>query len=171
MKEQIDRLLQHPIYRARLECLQELEQDRIYCGHNLEHFMAVGRIAEQVAAANRLLLSKEVIWGAALLHDMGRVEQYQQGISHEKASEAFAREILFSLNWEASDIDVVCEAVSSHGHRQCAQDRWERMSELVSLTEVISFADQFSRKCYQCTVADTCKWTEEEKIKRVYFKE
>lgn len=171
MTEQIDRLLQHPKYRARLELLQEMEQNRIYCGHNLEHFMKVGCIAEQVVVKNELPFSEDVIFGAALLHDVGRVEQYRQGISHEKASVAFAREILFSLNWDVSDIEMVCEAIGSHSHRQCAADRWEKMSALVSLAEVISFADQFSRTCYRCHVADTCKWKEEEKINKAFFEE
>ena len=171
MTGQIDRLLQHPMYRARLELLQELERKRDFCGHNLEHFMKVGRIAEYVVAKNELLFAEEVVWGAALLHDMGRVEQYRQGISHEKASVAFAREILFSLDWNVSDIDMVCEAIGSHSHRQCAADRWRKMPELVSLTEVISFANQFSRTCYKCHMADACKWTEEEKIQKAYVKE
>lgn len=169
MTEQIQGLLQHPIYRARLTHLEELEKERIYCGHDLEHFLRVGHIAEQVVEKNQLSLPAEAIWGAALLHDMGRVEQYQQGISHDKASVAFAREILFSLKWDDEVIDMICEAVGAHSHRKNVKDRWEKMTELSSLGEVLSFADHFSRKCYCCQAADSCKWSEHEKIDKAYF--
>lgn len=171
MRKQIERLLQHPIYQKRLALLQELEGNRIYCGHDLSHFFAVGRIAETLSKENHLSHSNDVLWASALLHDMGRVEQYQQGISHDKASVAFAREILLSLGWDQADMELVCEAIGSHSKRFAVKDRWENRTELRSLAEVLSFADHFSRKCYECKGADSCKWPEEERINQKFFEE
>ena len=171
MTEQTKRLLQHPIYQKRLALLQELEGNRIYCGHDLSHFFAVGRIAETLSKENHLPHSNDVLWAAALLHDMGRVEQYQQGISHDKASVAFAREILLSLGWDQADMELVCEAIGSHSKRFAVKDRWESRTELRSLAEVLSFADHFSRKCYECKGADSCKWPEKERINQKFFEE
>ncbi len=102
---------------------------------------------------------------------MGRVEQYEQDISHDKASVAFAREILFSLKWSEKDIQMVCEAISSHSHRLDANERYDKKETLKTLGELLSFADHFSRKCYACQVQKECKWSQEEKVMKEYFNE
>ena len=68
-------------------------------------------------------------------------------------------------------MELVCEAIGSHSKRFAVKDRWENRTELRSLAEVLSFADHFSRKCYECKGADSCKWPEEERINQKFFEE
>ena len=39
-------------------------------------------------------MSKDIIYATALLHDLGRADQYEKGISHEEAGAILAEEIL-----------------------------------------------------------------------------
>lgn len=162
-------MLNTQLYQSKLQKLCQYEEDRRYCRHDLEHFREVGRIAGIVARNNKLDFSQDLIDTCALLHDMGRVEQYESGISHDKASVAFAREILFYLKCDEPYIQTVCEAIAGHSNRYCAGERYKKAEELRSLGEIISYGDQFSRKCYVCQAASRCKWTKAEKIDREYY--
>ena len=77
-----------------MERLAEYEKDRIFCRHGMEHLLDVARIAYIENLENNRGISKEIIYGAALLHDIGRYLQYTEGIPHEKAGEELALEIL-----------------------------------------------------------------------------
>ena len=169
MKRISERVLEHSAYQKRLKELEAFEENRSFCKHDLKHFQEVGRIATLVAKENGLQVSSDLIMTASLLHDMGRVEQYKQGISHAEASVAFAREILLSLLVDENEIQCICEAIGKHSHRQCASKRFRDAYQLQTLSELLSYADQFSRKRYACSAFNECKWKKEEKILREYY--
>ena len=39
-----NRILINETYRTELDKLRELEKDRVFCGHDIEHFLDVARI-------------------------------------------------------------------------------------------------------------------------------
>ena len=56
--------------------------------------MDVARIAYILSADRAYAVSKEIIYAAALLHDIGKWKQYEDGTPHEKASADLAEQIL-----------------------------------------------------------------------------
>ena len=93
--ERVDRIVSHVKYQAYLKEIEELEQERIFCRHQMGHFLSVARIAMLMKEEEGLFVDKELIYAAALLHDIGRGVQYQTGEPHEQASAKIAPEILF----------------------------------------------------------------------------
>ena len=70
--QRIQAILSHPLFCESLHKIQELERNRIYCKHGLPHLLDVARIASLMAAARQLDLPRDVIYAAALLHDIGK---------------------------------------------------------------------------------------------------
>lgn len=172
----VEALLKDSSFLYRLFHLAELEKNRAYCRHDLEHFLNTARIAWIFALEKGLSPEKEQIYLAALLHDLGRVEEYEQEISHEEASAAFAGEILRRLGYDEKKTKEICYAVAAHRERrtflQLKDDlRSEpgQFSDREQLTEILSAADQLSRNCFVCEKAADCKWREEEKTKGIFL--
>ena len=102
----ISLIWRHPLYQKHCEKIQELEKDRIFCRHTPEHFLDVARLMYIYSLENKLNLSREIIYATALLHDIGRAQQYLSGISHDIAGAEIAGKILAescSLAWRVLD--------------------------------------------------------------------
>jgi len=97
--EYVARLLHQEQYRKTVKKIARLEADRIYCRHNMEHFMDVARLAQIRNLKEQLGLDEEMIYLYALLHDIGRMKEYEQGISHAAASAEFAGEIFATIDY------------------------------------------------------------------------
>ncbi|WP_300696985.1 HD domain-containing protein, partial [uncultured Clostridium sp.] len=95
----IDIIFNNVQYRNALKSLKEYEKDREFCNHTIEHFIDVARIAYIMVLEENLNISKEVIYAIGLLHDIGRVKQYEEGISHDIASVEMSKEILKETNF------------------------------------------------------------------------
>ena len=63
-------------------------------------------------------MSKDVVYAAALLHDVGRAEQYATGEDHDVAGARIAGEILkglpASLQFDAAERSAILAAVAGH---------------------------------------------------------
>ena len=81
----IEEIRNHPLYVESYKKLEHAEQERIFCCHQMEHLLDVARIAYIKSLEQKLEIRKEVIYAAALLHDIGKYRQYTEGIPHEKA--------------------------------------------------------------------------------------
>lgn len=92
--EIIDTIRKHPLYKEHYGKLQELEKGRVFCHHDMAHFLDVARIAHIHNLERDLKIRKEVIYAAALLHDIGKDRQYTEKIPHERASAEIAEQIL-----------------------------------------------------------------------------
>ena len=101
--ERVNRICSHPLWQESLEKIEVLEKERIFCGHNMAHFMDVARIAYIENLERGLGISKETIYGAALLHDIGRHLQYLEGIPHEEGSGALAEGILEDRGFQGQE--------------------------------------------------------------------
>ena len=86
------KILENDRYRQYLRMLNELEQNRSYCKHDLNHFLDVARICTITAYDHGIPADKDIIYGAGLLHDIGRCNPRVEG--HEENSAKIAKEIL-----------------------------------------------------------------------------
>ena len=94
MMERVNEILQDPLYRTCLSKIAFFERDRIFCGHDMAHFLDVARLAYLFNLEENLKLEKEEIYTAALLHDVGRFVQYEDGTPHQLASLPLAEKLM-----------------------------------------------------------------------------
>jgi len=166
--ERINRILTDSDYRKYIEKNCAAEEERIFCRHNMEHFLDVARIAWILNLEEQLGITKEWIYAAALLHDIGRHVQYENGIPHEEASAQLASAILKRCGFASEEEAVILEAI--RGHRDAASleairghGDAQNVSSEKDLAAVICRADKLSRACYTCPVSEECNWSREKK--------
>ena len=148
----IEKIWNHPLYAKYYQKLAEAEKERIFCCHQVGHLLDVARIAYIQNLEQKLGIRKEVIYGAAFLHDIGKYRQYSEGIPHEKASAEIAEVILneaagdaFSEGEKASILRAVL------GHRRLRED-------MEALEKLIYTSDKLSRNCFACKAQEECSW-------------
>lgn len=139
-------------YQHILEKISEYEKDREFCCHTLEHFCDVARIMYILALEEGSCLEQDIIYTTALLHDIGRVWEYEKGISHEQASVEIAKEFLTKYDYGTDEIQTITKAIGAH--------RKEAMEKNV-LANYLYRADKLSRNCFACKAKNRCKWSEE----------
>ncbi|MGG7178613.1 HD domain-containing protein [Clostridium paraputrificum] len=148
----VNEILINKKYKENLELLLELEKDREFCNHTIEHFLDVARIAYIEVLERGLSYSKEVIYGIALLHDIGRVLEYQKNIPHHEASVILAREILGETSYSKDEINNMLQAIENH--RGSSEDE---------LSKIIYKSDKLSRNCFNCKAEKDCYWSKSKK--------
>lgn len=70
--KRIQAVYSHPLYQKQFALLTNAEKDRIFCRHTMEHFLDVARLMYLYNLEEHAGLDKELIYAAALLHDIGR---------------------------------------------------------------------------------------------------
>ena len=93
----LNAVVNHEVYQTYYKRICECETDRVFCCHQMNHLLDVARIAYIKNLEEGLGFDKELIYVAAVLHDIGKSFQYRQQIPHEIAGERIARRILDSL--------------------------------------------------------------------------
>lgn len=93
-----------------------MEHDREFCCHQITHLLDVARIAYIKNLEAGLGIDKELIYTAAILHDIGKALQYTDKIPHEIAGEKIAGEILDTL----SENDAFSETERAWYQKLCA---------------------------------------------------
>ncbi|MGM9640460.1 MAG: HD domain-containing protein [Faecousia sp.] len=147
--ERIHLLQQHPLFRQLYDALQKAEESRPFCRHNMEHFLAVARLMRIYNLEEGAGLSRDLLYGAALLHDLGRAEP---GTSHEIAGAEIAGNILPDCGFEPEEIEEIREAIL--GHRSPALSK-------STLRTYLYRADKASRNCFCCPAREECNWPRE----------
>ena len=71
--ERVNAICRHKLWRESVDEIARLEQDRAFCRHDRAHFLDVARLAYIENLERGLGVDKELIYAAALLHDV--VEQ------------------------------------------------------------------------------------------------
>lgn len=153
--ERVNRILAHPAYREAIRKNKEAERERRYCHHDMAHFLDVARIAMLLAAKEGLPVSEESVYAAALVHDMGRYRQYEDGTPHERASAELAEEILLQSGFDDKETHVIIDTVRNHRNAETAKEK--------SLRGLLYRADKLSRACFDCPVQEECDWSAEKK--------
>lgn len=190
--ERVHRLLADEEYRQSIKKLEKLEQDRIFCHHGIEHLLVVARIAWIENLEEKLGLEKEEIYLAALLHDLGRVDEYERGIPHHEAGKKRAEYFLGKLEMPKTQQKEILRAIGEHrrssrnrtsdgdrasvnraadGDRtsvnRAADGNRTSMNRTADpggkLAVLLAEADKSSRNCSYCQAYEACKWSEDEK--------
>lgn len=157
--ERIKQIMQHPLYRKNQQRIEELERERIFCKHGLAHSMDVARILYILVLERGFSVPKDVIYAAALLHDIGRAIQYEEKIPHHEAGAEIARVVLKDCGYGPSEIVQITEAVAAHqNRRELSVD-----NETVSLQSLLYEADKLSRNCFACKAQKECYWENEKR--------
>ena len=159
--EKARKILQHSLFQKYMNANAEKEADRIFCRHNMEHVLDVARIAYILDLEEGYGLSKELIYAASLLHDVGRHVQYETGEKHAFVGARLAESILEDCGFDEVEVQAVVSAIYTHGDKKIISER--------SLNGLIARADQLSRACYVCEAADLCNWSEERKNKTLQW--
>lgn len=140
-------------FRERIEKINFLEKYRIFCGHGIEHLLDTARIALILFREQSIDVSPDIIYCAALLHDTGRAEQYENGVPHHIASLEFAEKILKKAGADKSFTEQVMQLIGSH-----------RKSEFTDKAQqLFALADKKSRRCFMCNAREKCKWNDSKK--------
>ncbi|MDD6203000.1 MAG: HD domain-containing protein [Lachnospiraceae bacterium] len=151
--ERINRILHHPDYQNYLEENIAAEKDRVFCRHNMEHFLAVARIAMLLNLQENLQIEQEIVYAAAILHDIGRFKQYREQIPHELASAKLALPILKDCGFSDEEIAYILDAITAHRRNEGADN----------LADLLYRADKMSRDCFACPAKAACNWPDEKK--------
>jgi predicted HD phosphohydrolase len=152
--QRVNRILNDPRYREYLKLNEKYEAERKFCRHDLGHFLDVARIAYILVLENRLDVGKEVVYAAALLHDIGRWLQYSEGKPHDEGSAELAEDILTDAGFDSSEKETVMSAVKAH--------RGDTEGS-VSFSSLFSRSDKLSRNCFECSAEKECNWNAEKK--------
>lgn len=151
-----NRILQHPLYRKALEQIEQTEEKRIFCKHDMEHFLAVARLVWIYNLRQGAGIPREVVYAAALLHDIGRAQEYEKGSPHHEAGAQLARDILRECGFSEEERRQISEAILFHRGSQK-----EGAGQENDLHALLYKADKASRNCFVCGARDVCKWRPE----------
>lgn len=153
--ERVNRILQQGLYQDYVARNDLAEKDRKFCRHNMGHFLDVARIAMILNESEKYNISPEMVYAAALLHDIGRWKQYEDGTAHEKVSAQLAPEILKKCGFSEKETNVIITAVLNHRNAGIKEDK--------DLNGLLYRADKLSRACFACEMEKECDWKKDKK--------
>lgn len=155
----IESIWNHPTFQRVEKELMEWEKERIFCRHGVEHLLDVARIAYILIyeAHMEKEYPKDVVYGTALLHDIGRLRQYKDGMPHEIESTRLAKDILKDCGYSKEEIWLMTEAIASHRLIEAEKEK--------NLKGFLYKADKLSRNCFFCSAKRECNW-EKNKINK-----
>lgn len=147
MNDRINFILKDQEFLVYLNNNKDLEVDRVFCHHDITHFLDVCRIAMIINLERKLNIDKEIIYAVGLLHDIGRWVEYNIGKDHAIASAELAESILRRCQFTNIEINEIILAIKSHRDKEHTTD----------LSSIIYEADKASRLCFNCNAKDSCK--------------
>lgn len=159
--ERVNSILENKIYQKYLKRNEKEEKKRIFCRHDMTHFLDVARIALILNMEENCGIEKELIYAAALLHDIGRWMQYQDGTPHEQASAGLAPEILVKSGFDEREQELILGAILSHRDASVKDEK--------TLRGLLYRADKLSRSCFACKAQEKCDWKAEKKNMRIFL--
>jgi HD superfamily phosphodiesterase len=145
--KRINQILANEDYIKYLSKNKEAEGGRIYCHHDIAHFLDVSRIAYIISLEEKLNVNKEILYAMGLLHDIGRWMEYESGIDHALASKNLAEGILLDCDFSETEIQEILTAIESH----------RNIKSTSVLGDLLYRADKLSRNCLHCSAIGTCK--------------
>ena len=142
----VNLILRHRLFEQKHARTQELEKGvRVFCRHGTEHLLDVARLAYILSLESGAGEDKELIYAAALLHDLGRARQYEDGTPHEQESARLAQTILPECGFNESETAKILDAILSH-----------RTPGKAGFSGLLYRADKLSRRCFECAVEREC---------------
>ena len=159
--DRIDRIMGHPVFVENLQKNKAAETGRDFCRHDMVHFLDVARIGTIISLERCIPIDRELIYGAALLHDIGKHRQYEEGIPHEQASASIAAGILADCGFTRREMEMVTKAIEAHRDASVAGEK--------SLKGILYLADKASRPCFSCEAEPECNWKGDKKNLKVRY--
>lgn len=154
----VNEIINNKLFIDKIQKLKLIEKDRIFCKHGIEHLLDVARIAYIKNLEEKLGYEKEVIYGAALLHDLGRVSEYEENIPHHVGGISIAKEILHETSYTDIEIDLILKAIGNHRNKNAD-----------GLSEILYLSDKKSRNCFLCESQKECNWSTEKRNKNILY--
>ncbi len=153
--DRINQIINNSSYIKYTKELKAIEAGRRFCRHGIEHCLDVARIMMLLNYEEQLAIPKEMIYAAALLHDIGRGIQYQGGMSHEAAGVPIARDILCASGFDQEETEVLLQAIGNHRNTDIRDGH--------TLDGILYRAEKASRACYACDAEAECDWKQDKK--------
>ncbi|MCD8090470.1 MAG: HD domain-containing protein [Clostridiales bacterium] len=150
--ERVNRILINDKYKYYQSVIEFAERDRIFCCHDLRHCVDVARITMLLSYEEGVPLDKELVYAAALLHDIGRAEGSH---NHHIKSAELAEEILRRSGFSYNEAEIVCQVIRNHGDIETAEEK--------TFSGLFYRADKLSRDCLHCKARGACYWSDEKK--------
>lgn len=157
--ERVNKILSSADFLDCIKAIETFESDRIFCKHGLNHLLDTARIAYILNLENGLNIPKGTIYATALLHDIGRYDEYYHGIPHNQAHDRIIH-ILQSCEYSQEETALIVDAIKLHRNTS---------SELVTLGDIISRADKLSRNCFNCKAIQECYWVDDKKNLKLFL--
>jgi len=150
--ERVNKIINHNIYKLSYKLIEDYEKTRIFCRHDMAHFLDVARLSWIFNLEENLGISREIIYAAAILHDIGKHEQYIKNIPHEIASAQIASGILKDCGFGESEKEMILSAIETH------RDEKQMDYKNKNLNTILYRADKISRNCFTCDAKASCNW-------------
>ena len=156
----VDGIWRDEAYQREYRRLEEFERDRVFCRHGAPHLLDTARIMWALNLELGLGFDREVVYAAALLHDIGKAAQYADGEPHELAGARLAGEILdrlpSPLAFTEAERAAILDAIRVHRHLP---------EDAAPLARLLWQADKASRACFACppAVRRACSWPDAKK--------
>lgn len=158
--ERVDKVMEHPVFRENMEKIEKAETDRFFCRHGLPHALDVARIFYILVLEENVEVGKELVYATALLHDIGRYEQYTNETPHNEAGAKIAGEVLAECGFSEEECIRAVNAIKEHRRDSGDGDVFGHL---------LYKADKLSRDCYSCQAEPECYWDEAQKNMRVKY--
>lgn len=126
---------------------EEAERERIFCHHDMTHFLDVCRIGYILILKEDLPISQELFYAAGLLHDIGRWSEVETGVDHAQESANLAREILQRHQFDAQETAQILTAIKNHRNKNHTDE----------FSRILYQSDKLSRNCFSCVAIGECK--------------
>lgn len=159
MNDRINRIYKSEKFQFSIKRIEELEVNRKFCRHGIGHVLDVARIAYIMCLENDIRIKKDIVYAAALLHDVGRWMQYEEGISHEIGSSNLSFDILIEAGYDNTEIELIQSAILNHRNH----------NEGMDLSSILYKSDKISRGCFYCSAIKECNWSEEKRNKGIIY--
>lgn len=143
------KVLTDPRFQEHLRRIAEHEAGRRFCGHDEQHLLDTARIAWILVLEEGLDFSRETVYTAAFLHDIGRWCEYEEPQEdHAAAGAVLARPLLQAAGFTGAETEMITVAIA--GHRLPP----ERCT--TPLGRILAAADDLSRRCFACDASAEC---------------
>ena len=159
--DRVERILGDAFYKKQIKKIYESEYEREYCRHGFGHAVSVARIAYILALEEKRPgpgIRKDVIYAAALLHDIGRYTPEEEKMSHHEAGATVAERVLQRAGYTEDERIEICGAIRAHK---------EPEDNGAVLAGILYRADKLSRNCFLCDAREDCYWPENRKNRTI----
>lgn len=145
----VNQILQHELFEKYSTKNKHAEAQRIYCQHGSDHGLSVARIAYiYFLESKEIFLSKEVIYAAGILHDIGRWLEYETQENHAIVGARLAAPILRECGFSEQEVEIITQGILEHRLKP------SQASSVLGLA--LALADDWARDCKNCESKASC---------------